>query len=492
MKKVYVIGIILLLVGINVSGSYIKDTKEVSTVSFNGNTLYVGGSGPNNYTTIQSAINDSVDGDTVFVYDDSSPYYENLVIIQKSICLIGEDRDTTIIDGMEYGDFYVEYGTINISGFTLQSTAQEQGVFMYLSRSNSNIVSGNIILGSIHIYRSDHNTISNNIITLTDANYDGIGLYLHDSNYNIITDNVFFNSGLSFRYANPFHQNIVSNNTVNGKPLVYYEEESDIIIDDAGQVILIKCDNITVQNQAFSNVCAAVQLAETDNCLFSGNTISNSKMGFYLQYSSYNNISGNIISDYHIAGIFLIHDCEENIISYNYLANSVESGIKIFHQSNFNNIYMNIIDNSENNIINDGVDVLGSNNNNFSRNTIISFFVAFSVGDSYNNTFYMNEIINCTHGFSMYSMNNTGYERTDRAANNHVLKNNLKRVLFKGFSRFITSLKTNWDGNYWGRGRILPKPLIGFKIISGIPIPSQIEFDWRPAQEPYDIPRVAI
>lgn len=44
-----------------------------------GNKLYVGGTA-NNYTRIQDAINAANDGDTIFVYDDSSPYYENLII----------------------------------------------------------------------------------------------------------------------------------------------------------------------------------------------------------------------------------------------------------------------------------------------------------------------------------------------------------------------------------------------------------------------------
>ena len=43
------------------------------------NTLYVGGTGPGNYTSIQSAIDDAINGDTVFVYDDSSPYNEQII-----------------------------------------------------------------------------------------------------------------------------------------------------------------------------------------------------------------------------------------------------------------------------------------------------------------------------------------------------------------------------------------------------------------------------
>ena len=63
-----------------------------------GHWLYVGGRGPGNYTKIQDAINDSSDGDTVFVFDDSAPYFESL-IINKSITLLGENQNTTIIDG---------------------------------------------------------------------------------------------------------------------------------------------------------------------------------------------------------------------------------------------------------------------------------------------------------------------------------------------------------------------------------------------------------
>jgi len=86
MNKTYVgkgltVGIILILIGVNVSGTYVKDT---SPISFDGNTLYVGGSGPGNYTRIQDAINDANPRDTVFVYNGT--YCENL-IVDKSINL---------------------------------------------------------------------------------------------------------------------------------------------------------------------------------------------------------------------------------------------------------------------------------------------------------------------------------------------------------------------------------------------------------------------
>jgi len=53
------------------------------------NNYYVGGSGPNNYTKIQDAVNDSNDGDTVFVYNGI--YYEHIKI-DKDINLIVEEK----------------------------------------------------------------------------------------------------------------------------------------------------------------------------------------------------------------------------------------------------------------------------------------------------------------------------------------------------------------------------------------------------------------
>ena len=74
-----------------------ENTKYDFVLTPLGKTLYVGGSGAGNYTTIQSAIDDANSGDTVFVY--SGIYFEN-VIVNKTISLTGEDRNSTIIDGL--------------------------------------------------------------------------------------------------------------------------------------------------------------------------------------------------------------------------------------------------------------------------------------------------------------------------------------------------------------------------------------------------------
>ena len=93
----------MLLIGLESSLSFAQDAMKVSnthveSLSYDGNTLYVGGSGPNNYSSIQSAVNDANPGDTVFVYNGT--YYETVYIDKNDITLLGEDKNITIIDGI--------------------------------------------------------------------------------------------------------------------------------------------------------------------------------------------------------------------------------------------------------------------------------------------------------------------------------------------------------------------------------------------------------
>ena len=129
MKKLIGIFVCMLLIltVLPVSGNVLL--KRVSNPASVGDTLYVGGSGPGNYSTIQGAIDDAEDGDTVFVYDDSSPYYEN-VKVDKSITLTGEDKDTTIIDAGGSGDVInISEDDVTISGFTIQH-GEWDGIFV--------------------------------------------------------------------------------------------------------------------------------------------------------------------------------------------------------------------------------------------------------------------------------------------------------------------------------------------------------------------------
>jgi parallel beta-helix repeat protein len=204
----------MLLIGtvLPASGTSLIDKTTLSNIS--GDTLYVGGSGEDNYSKIQDAINDSSDGDTVFVYDDSAPYYENL-IVGKSINLIGENRDTTIIDGSGVDDvIYISADWVNIHGFSVQNGSPYDGIGVY---SDNNNISGNYIneaCSGIYLKKSINNTISNNVVFRIDD-----GVFLSESSYNIISGNVIdgdgFGSGGGIQLEKSHHNTIIFNNIKN-------------------------------------------------------------------------------------------------------------------------------------------------------------------------------------------------------------------------------------------------------------------------------------
>jgi parallel beta-helix repeat protein len=180
-----------------VSGNILLE--KTSNPTSIGNKLYVGGSGPNNYTSIQDAINDSVNDDTVFVYDDSSPYYENL-LVKKSIIIQGENKYTTIIDGSNNSHgINIIADDVTVTGFTIQNCSGRLFTLIsgILLSSNNNKIMDNIILqnqyGISNIIKFNSlpmnirdNTITNNQII---HNYHGIYL-VNISNVTISRNNI--------------------------------------------------------------------------------------------------------------------------------------------------------------------------------------------------------------------------------------------------------------------------------------------------------------
>ena len=110
----------------------------------NGTTLYVGGTGPYNFTRIQDAINYSENGDTIYVY--CGTYYENITI-NKSITLIGENKYNTTINAQGNGSY--ERGSVihidgrynsslkfSVSGFTIENAS----VGIYIENGTRNVM----------------------------------------------------------------------------------------------------------------------------------------------------------------------------------------------------------------------------------------------------------------------------------------------------------------------------------------------------------------
>jgi parallel beta-helix repeat protein len=198
----------LMIISTIISVSAITISEKTSHPLTMGNTLYVGGSGPNNYTKIQDAVDNASNGDTVFVFDDSSPYYET-IMINTSLSLQGENSETTIINGSlgNYPDWNHTFGVsinadnVTIRGFTIQG-CNLSGITISASTCNitTNILADNyygITMGSENdTQKKGSNTIINNLFLRDDA-----GIYVSGGWNNIITENVFSQNMISIIVA---------------------------------------------------------------------------------------------------------------------------------------------------------------------------------------------------------------------------------------------------------------------------------------------------
>jgi len=172
-RKCLAFGIILLFIGMSIIPSTAEVREKSLLLTSDGTWWYVGGSGPGNYTTIQDAINDAGDGDTIFVFDDSSPYV-GTVFVLKSLTILGENKLTTIVDS---GGFYITADYVTITGFTIQNS--DEGVHIGRSGAiaSNNTINNNIFSNvSFGISIDDsYNTITNNLISYTDWGGIGVG-----------------------------------------------------------------------------------------------------------------------------------------------------------------------------------------------------------------------------------------------------------------------------------------------------------------------------
>jgi len=210
-----VVGITILFLGTCITPSVANDNVKKSIISISsGNTLYVGGSGLGNYSKIQDAIDNASDGDTVFVFNGT--YFE-ILIINKSVNLIGESRNNTIIDANRQIDaIYLYSPNININNLRIQN-AFRAGINLNSNKTDNINISNNIFCFNchgIHPYFSNKNLIISNNIFMNNNN----GFTLVCSSDAIIYKNKFINNSLwGMGFYMSYNCNVFHNNISHGK-----------------------------------------------------------------------------------------------------------------------------------------------------------------------------------------------------------------------------------------------------------------------------------
>jgi nitrous oxidase accessory protein len=352
--------IILLFVTTCIIPSIAQDIEKPSVPTSKGNWWYVGGSGPGNYSRIQDAIDNASDYDSVFVYDDSSPYYENLVI-NKSIAMIGEGRNSTIVDGGKTGDVvFISADNVHIDGFTIQysgtiigcglavvaandvtisnNTIFENTEGIFMNNSNSSTIVGNTFSqnhdASTMMYFCNNIVVSSNLITS-----GGVGIVLGQSMYTNISQNVIEYSGegisLDFSDNTTIYHNIIRSN---GDPGIQMSGTNNSVIGNtirsnyfSGMEVTKWTQNLVVRHNVIDGNTNGLNLwgVHSNSISITLNTFSNNSYGIEFSDSSLITIScNNFIKNDHDA-YFQLTPFEKNLWKENYWDDHLGIGPKI-------------------------------------------------------------------------------------------------------------------------------------------------------------------
>jgi parallel beta-helix repeat protein len=331
MKKKSLIVVISVLFFFSFTTSALNDSPDILIINSNGNTLYVGGSGEGNYTTIQDAIDEANDGDTVYVFNET--YYENIELY-KRLSLIGEDKNNTIIDGKQKGC------TINLSS---ENTVIEN--FTVIGGGFDTDDFKNFFRAGIRITGSN-NIICNNIFRKNCLGISGVRV----TNLTI-KDNIFIEDGIGFTsyendgrpiLKNKYFLHNIKNNIVNEKPLYYFFNENDKLIDnlEIGQLILVNCTNFEIKNVSISKTDWGMVFAFCNNCLTENCNIFKNSLAIWTLKSNNNLFQFNNISNNYHRGIVIDYNSNFNQIKHNIISKTF-CGVEIEWWSNANLITKN-------------------------------------------------------------------------------------------------------------------------------------------------------
>lgn len=219
-------------------------TLPPATVKAQSKTITV----PDDYPTIQAAIEKSANGDTIFV--KSGTYQENAIDTTKSISIIGEGSQSTILnlnasiyEGEIYGADITSYGraiNVNANNFTLSG---------FTINTNG---------GDIWFY-GNNTTITNNKIA---APFSANGYYLDISNNTFVKAN--FESGFGVNFSYNFEVNLVFSRF--SRNIIIYQKYGNCPVTINGKYVVITDNTISG---------ASVYIVSTP-CFLLGNKISNS------------------------------------------------------------------------------------------------------------------------------------------------------------------------------------------------------------------------
>ena len=284
-------------------------SKNIDKSSYN-STLYVGGSGPGNYTgydALRRAYSDAVSGDRIFIYNGE---YKEYINIEKQIILQGESKYNSIL--LYEIKISCDNVTIKNLKLTRYSDTQSGNIGLKINGNNTKIIDNYICNFTAQSANNGkgidlssgfcNNLISDNIF----ENNTAAAVYINkNSNNNIITNNEIFNTcSNGIRIDSYSNDNIISGNTITntrqGSGVGVYGYALNNLItnnilreNEMGLDVQTRCGNNNFTNNLIEDNEIGIRIHTSDNNSFTYNLLKNNEKGLSLYYSYDNFIKNN-------------------------------------------------------------------------------------------------------------------------------------------------------------------------------------------------------
>jgi len=243
---------------------------------------------PDDYPTIQAAINAASPGDTIHVRNGT--YNEDVIVNRTGLHVVGESTNGTIVDasGLDPAEgpraaFYVDADLVEVTSFLLRCT---DGSGVVLMGPNC-CVSGNRIIdtnwGIVSTMLSDNASITNNMIYAFDR-----GIHLNDTRVNIVEGNVIAGStdGVFSNDLAIGQGNVVTDNTI-------MSNENGVILFQTRANATMFYHNNFVGNTYQVNIPGTIQPTTWDDGYPSGGNYWSDYTGTDLYHGPFQNETGS-------------------------------------------------------------------------------------------------------------------------------------------------------------------------------------------------------
>jgi parallel beta-helix repeat protein len=200
---------------------------------------------------------------------------------------------------------------VSLSNCTLSASSRAEGIYL---QDSSFIVMSNLTIQNgaygIEMFYSHDNTIKGcNIF----SNRNGIKII--ESPYTLLRSNTLYNNSyplyiFSFYSLEDYFQDIDTTNTIDGKPVYYLRNASNLVFDGNDDIVflnLVQCNNITVKNFNMSNSGNRLLLAGSRNCTVTNSTFTGYLDGIDCMFSFHTRISNCTFITIGWAGLFIIN-----------------------------------------------------------------------------------------------------------------------------------------------------------------------------------------